>query len=52
MEIKTCVVMCKTGIRSLEVCKQLKKLGFSRVTNVKGGISSYREKGHVKNSAE
>jgi len=41
---KEIVVMCKTGIRSLEVCKQLKKLGFPKVTNVKGGILSYSEK--------
>ena len=41
---KEIVVMCKSGVRSIDTCKQLKKLGYKKITNVKGGISSYREK--------
>ena len=41
---KEIVVMCKSGIRSIDTCKELKKLGFEKVTTVKGGITSYREK--------
>lgn len=42
---KEIVVMCRSGIRSLETCKQLKKLGYTRITNVRGGISAYVEHG-------
>ena len=42
---KEIVVMCRSGMRSLETCKQLKKLGVNNVTNVRGGISSYVERG-------
>lgn len=41
---KEIVVMCKSGIRSIDMCKQLKKLGYDKVTTVKGGITSYQEK--------
>ena len=40
---KEIVVMCRSGLRSLEICKVLKKMGYPRVTNVKGGITSYKE---------
>lgn len=38
---KEIVVICQSGMRSMQACKQLKKLGFEKVTNVRGGISSY-----------
>ena len=41
---KEIVVMCRSGIRSLDICKELKKLGYPRITNVKGGISSYHQR--------
>lgn len=44
---KEIVVMCRSGLRSLETCKQLKKLGYDRVTNVKGGITSYQQSGEL-----
>lgn len=37
---KEIVVMCKSG----DTCKELKNLGYERVTTVKGGITSYQEK--------
>ena len=44
---KEIVVMCRSGIRSLDTCKELKKLGFPRITNVKGGISTYQQRGDI-----
>lgn len=41
---KEIVVMCKSGLRSIDTCKELKQLGFDRVTSVKGGFTSYQEK--------
>lgn len=41
---KEIIVMCKSGIRSIDTCKALKSLGYEKVTTVKGGITSYREK--------
>ena len=38
---KEIVVICQSGVRSKGVCKQLKKLGFTRVTDVKGGIARF-----------
>lgn len=32
------VVYCKSGIRSANVCQQLKRAGFSNVHNLQGGI--------------
>ncbi|WP_260288858.1 rhodanese-like domain-containing protein [Peribacillus aracenensis] len=40
---KEVVVICQSGMRSSNACKALKKLGFKEVTNVKGGMSSWRE---------
>ena len=34
-------VICQSGMRSSQACKQLKKLGFENVTNVRGGMSAY-----------
>lgn len=38
---KEIIVICQSGMRSLKACKQLKKLGYSKVTNVRGGMSNY-----------
>lgn len=38
---KEIVVICQSGMRSKQACTQLKKLGFDKVTNVRGGMSAY-----------
>lgn len=38
---KEIVVICQSGMRSKQACKQLKKLGYTNVTNVRGGMSTY-----------
>lgn len=38
---KEIVVICQSGMRSNNACKQLKKLGYERVTNVRGGMSAW-----------
>lgn len=38
---KEIVVICQSGMRSSQACKQLKKQGFENVTNVRGGMSAY-----------
>lgn len=35
-------VICQSGMRSAKACQLLKKTGFDHVTNIKGGIGSYR----------
>lgn len=39
---KEIVVICQSGMRSQKASKILVKSGFSKVTNVKGGVSAYR----------
>ncbi|WP_243290940.1 rhodanese-like domain-containing protein [Bacillus sp. FJAT-47783] len=39
---KEVIVICQSGMRSQKACKMLKKLGFNSVTNVKGGMSTWR----------
>lgn len=39
---KEIVIICQSGMRSAQACKQLKKLGFEKVTNVRGGMSAWR----------
>ncbi|MBD8069844.1 rhodanese-like domain-containing protein [Bacillus sp. PS06] len=39
---KEVVVLCQSGMRSQNATKILKKLGFTNVTNVKGGMSAWR----------
>ena len=39
---KEIVVICQSGMRSAQACKQLKKLGYENVTNVRGGMSAWR----------
>jgi rhodanese-related sulfurtransferase len=38
---KEVVVICQSGMRSNKASKLLKKLGFTNVTNVKGGMSAW-----------
>lgn len=38
---KEIVVICQSGMRSAQACKQLKNLGYEKVTNVRGGMSAY-----------
>lgn len=38
---KEVVVICQSGMRSQQGCKTLKKLGFAKITNVKGGVSAW-----------
>lgn len=38
---KEVVVICQSGMRSNKASKTLKKYGFEKVTNVKGGMSAW-----------
>ncbi|MCQ6282227.1 rhodanese-like domain-containing protein [Bacillus sp. EB600] len=38
---KEVIVICQSGMRSQKASKILKNLGFTKVTNVKGGISAW-----------
>ena len=38
---KQSIVYCRSGVRSKTACQILTRLGFDRVLNMKGGISSY-----------
>lgn len=38
---KEVVVICQSGMRSQNAGKMLKKLGFTKVTNVKGGMNAW-----------
>lgn len=35
------VVICQSGMRSMQAAKLLKKQGFEKVTNVRGGMGSW-----------
>lgn len=35
------IVICQSGMRSSNACKILKKNGFTKVTNVRGGMSAW-----------
>lgn len=39
---KEIVVICQSGMRSSQACKQLKKFGYENITNVRGGMSAWR----------
>ncbi|KGX89303.1 sulfurtransferase [Pontibacillus halophilus JSM 076056 = DSM 19796] len=39
---KEVVVICQSGMRSKQASKVLKRLGFTSVTNVKGGMNTWR----------
>lgn len=38
---KEVVVICQSGMKSNKAAKQLKKLGFKNIANVKGGMSAW-----------
>jgi rhodanese-related sulfurtransferase len=38
---KEVIVICQSGMRSHKASKVLKNLGFTKVTNVKGGMSAW-----------
>lgn len=38
---KEIVVICQSGMRSGQACKQMKKLGYEKIKNVRGGMSAY-----------
>lgn len=38
---KEVVVICQSGMRSQKASKTLKKLGYTKITNVKGGMSAW-----------
>ncbi|WML47143.1 rhodanese-like domain-containing protein [Neobacillus sp. PS3-34] len=38
---KEVVVICQSGMRSTKASKQLKKMGFTNVMNVRGGMSAW-----------
>ncbi|MFD2116518.1 rhodanese-like domain-containing protein [Paenibacillus yanchengensis] len=38
---KEIVVICQSGMRSVQACKQLKQLGYKKIVNVKGGMSAW-----------
>ncbi|MCM3162053.1 rhodanese-like domain-containing protein [Metabacillus litoralis] len=39
---KEVIVICQSGMRSQKASKTLKRIGFTNVTNVKGGMSAWR----------
>ena len=39
------ILVCQTGARSANACKQLEKLGFGKVRNLAGGIAGWRAAG-------
>jgi rhodanese-related sulfurtransferase len=39
---KEIVVICQSGMRSSQACKQLKKLGYTKISNVRGGMNAWR----------
>ncbi len=41
------LVVCRSGRRSREICEQLVAHGFDHVTNLRGGMLDYRERGRA-----
>lgn len=39
---KEVIIICQSGMRSQKASKMLQKIGFTKVTNVKGGMSNWR----------
>lgn len=39
---KEIIVICQSGMLSVKACNQLKKLGYEKVTNVRGGMSAWK----------
>lgn len=40
---KETVIICQSGMRSMQAARQLKKAGFTNIVNVSGGMSAWRE---------
>lgn len=38
---KEIIVICQSGMRSKQACGKLKKMGYTNITNVRGGMSAY-----------
>lgn len=38
---KQIIVICQTGMRGNEACKRLKRLGFTNLANVRGGVTTW-----------
>lgn len=38
---KEVVVICQSGMRSMRASKMLRKMGFKKISNVRGGMSSW-----------
>lgn len=38
---KEVIVICQSGMRSMQACKQLKKQGFTSIKNVRGGMNAW-----------
>ncbi len=38
---KEVIVICQSGMRSAQACKQLKKIGYENITNVRGGMNAW-----------
>lgn len=36
------VLLCQSGMRSMKAAKRLRKLGFTKITNVRGGLSGWQ----------
>ncbi|PAE07577.1 rhodanese [Terribacillus saccharophilus] len=39
---KEVIVICQSGMRSAQAAKVLKKMGFNSITNVRGGMNTWR----------
>ena len=39
------ILVCQTGARSMDACKKLEGLGFTRVHNLDGGVAAWRTAG-------
>lgn len=39
---KETIVICHTGIRSMDACKRFKRYGFTDLTNVKNGLRDFQ----------
>ncbi|WP_107941769.1 MULTISPECIES: rhodanese-like domain-containing protein [Metasolibacillus] len=35
-------VICQSGMRSAQACKQMKKLGYDNITNIRGGMNAWK----------
>ncbi|WLR53160.1 rhodanese-like domain-containing protein [Bacillus tianshenii] len=38
------VVICQSGMRSMQAAKALKKAGFQQITNIQGGMSAWNNR--------